>query len=121
MVDSSHCARCVHVRHGVAPDPLAGVRLVSKKVLELRAKWQQELETRASFEQERLLAGEPFDFEPYAFPYCHLLSTDEAIDPVTGNQRRLYVLCAAANPNGDCEKFQPQDPACQDPTRQDSV
>lgn len=103
------CSSCTHRREGVPPDPLMGVRLVSQKVLELRAKWQQELQTRATFEQERLLAGDAFDYEPYAYPYCSRFSRIEDSGSKTG--RSLYVLCAAANPNGDCEHFQPNEPA----------
>lgn len=99
------CADCVHMREGVPPDPMEGIRLVSKKVLELRARWQQELESRAMFEQERLLAGDPFDFEPYAFPFCAFFSKDKVTDPVSGKEHALYVLCAAANPDGECAEF----------------
>jgi hypothetical protein len=111
MPDERHCSKCVHIRYGAPPDPLAGIRLVSKKVLELKARWQKELETRATFEQERMLAGEPFDFEPYAFPYCDLYSKEKAVDPITSKERVLYVLCATANPKGDCRDFLASEPS----------
>lgn len=107
-VAEPQCSNCTHRREGVPPDPLMGVRLVSQKVLELRAKWQQELQTRATFEQERLLAGDPFDYEPYAYPYCAHFSRIEGSGSNGG--RSLYILCAAANPNDDCEHFQASEP-----------
>ena len=105
MSNDIHCANCVHMREGVPPDPMEGIRLVSKKVLELRARWQQELESRAMFEQERLLAGDAFDFEPYAFPFCEFYSKEKVVDPVSGKEHSLFVLCASANANSDCAEF----------------
>lgn len=100
------CSRCTHIRQGEPANPLEGVRLVSQKVLELRARWQQELATRATYEEQRLLAGEPFDFEPIAFPYCAHDSRRAVEDAVSGAKQRLFVLCSVANPHGRCEDFE---------------
>lgn len=93
------------MREGAPPDPMDGIRLISKKTLDLRARWQREREARAMLEQERLLAGDAFDFEPWAFPYCAFYSDDTVVDPVSGKAHALYVLCAAANADGGCEQF----------------
>lgn len=105
-----HCAGCVHIRHGEPADPLEGIRLVSRKVLELRAKWQQELATRATFEEQRMLSGEPFDFEPVAFPYCAHYSQRAVVDPVSGRAHDVFVLCVVANPHGDCADWKGEEP-----------
>ncbi|MEQ9503301.1 MAG: hypothetical protein RIT81_40950 [Deltaproteobacteria bacterium] len=100
-----HCANCHHIRFGEPANPLEGIRLVSQKVLELRAKWQQELATRATYEEQRMLSGEPFDFEPIAFPYCAHDSERDILDPNSGAKHDLFVLCSAKNPHGNCEDF----------------
>ena len=98
------CDGCRHCRLATPPDPLAGIRLISKKMIELRTKWQQELANRAQIEEQRFDAGLPFDFEPWAYPYCAHYSQVES----QTNVDRIWVLCSAANPNGQCEQFSPR-------------
>jgi hypothetical protein len=104
------CDDCVHIRHGRAPDPLAGIRLVSKKILELRARWQQELATRATFEEQRLVGGHAFDFEPIAYPYCARFSTPEPGQQEPARRFTVFEPCARANPRGECAAFQARAP-----------
>ena len=99
------CADCVHIRHGRAADPLSGIRLVSKKILELRARWQQELSTRATFEEQRLVGGHAFDFEPIAYPYCAHFSVPDPTASDTTPRFTVYEICARANPRGECAAF----------------
>jgi hypothetical protein len=98
------CDGCRHYRLVTPPDPLAGIRLVSKKMIELRTKWQQELANRAQIEEQRFDAGLPFDFEPWAYPYCAHYSEIES----QANGDSIWVLCAAANPNESCTRFPPE-------------
>jgi hypothetical protein len=104
---SSVCASCVHYRLQEPPDPFAGIRLASSKMLELRNKWQQELATQASLEEQRYLTGQTFDFEPIAFPWCrhHSERSSAALDPVSGRRHTAYVLCVQQNPEGGCSDF----------------
>jgi hypothetical protein len=95
------CESCIHYRLTTPPDPLQGIRLVSKKMIELRTKWQQELANRAQLEEQRLDAGLPFDFEPWAYPYCAHYSEVES----QTNGDPTWVLCAVANPNDECDEF----------------
>jgi hypothetical protein len=96
------CSSCTHFRLARPPNPLQGIRLVSSKALELRAKWQQELASRALLEQQRFEAGLPFDFEPLAYPYCAHFSRVEK------TKEQDFVLCAAANVHDDCAAFEPR-------------
>jgi hypothetical protein len=103
----SVCERCVFHRLTPTPDPLDGVRLASTKLIELRARWHQELAERATAEDRRFVSGEAFDFPPISYPWCeHFSSEAEVPDPVTGRIAKLYVTCAQANPDGRCESFQ---------------
>lgn len=97
------CKACVHYRVATPPNPLAGIRLVSKKTIELRTKWQHELAQRAEAERQRLDAGLAFDFEPWSLPYCAHYSAAES----QRNGMPTWVLCATANPRGECERFTP--------------
>lgn len=66
MPSEKRCDTCVHYREPSPPDPFAEVRLVSKKVLELRSKWRQEMVSRARLEYQKLISGETFQYEPLA-------------------------------------------------------
>jgi hypothetical protein len=93
------CKECNHYRMATPPNPLDTVKLSSPKAIELQTKWQQELANRALAEQQRFEHGRPFDFEPWAYSYCSYFSEIESATA----RRRLWVLCAHANPDDTCE------------------
>jgi hypothetical protein len=85
----------------VAPgDPLAGWRIVSPKVYELRSKWEQHLAQRALFERQRFDAGQAFNYEPQMYPYCDHFTRRSGAQP--DGTPLQYVLCDQQNPDQDC-------------------
>ena len=104
MADGRTCESCTYYRPGNPPDPFAGVKLVSKKTLELRSKWRQEMIARARVESQQLRSGEPFDYEPFAVPWCEHYSR-----PPEGaaDGPRVYVPCQRQNPDADCGEHKP--------------
>jgi len=96
------CSTCTHYRLEEPPDPFVGLRLVSPKILELRTRWQRELASQAELEEQVYLSGQGFDFKPVAYPWCNKYSDVYARDPISGAERRLFVLCVERNPDGAC-------------------
>jgi hypothetical protein len=98
------CDRCVHFQFANPPDPFTGIKLASKKVVELRSKWRQEMVSRARLEYQKLISGEPFNYEPIALAWCRHFSK-AADDPDSAVSQRLFVPCDRQNPSDDCEQF----------------
>jgi hypothetical protein len=97
------CRLCAHYRRAEAIDPLAGWRVLSSKIFELRSKWEKHLAERAMWEQRRFEAALPFDFEPQAYPYCFHFTKAAGVGP-SGKPVR-YELCADNNPTDQCTSF----------------
>jgi len=95
------CRECTYFRKAKPPDPLAGWRVLSSKIFELRTKWEKHLDERAMWEQQRFEASLPFDFEPLAYAYCGKFSKPHDTQP-------SYSLCAQLNPDNNCSSFQPK-------------
>src|ERR1017187_1272196 len=105
MTDVAICKICVHYRPPNPPDPFVGLRLFSKKTVELRSKWRQEMVTRARAEYQKLESGEPFAYEPFAVAWCdHYSRPPEG----SGDDARVFVPCSRQNPNDDCPDYRPQ-------------
>ena|ERR1700693_1522345 len=96
------CLNCVHYRMSDPPNPLAGVRLTSAKMLELRTRFQKELSELAMGEQEAKETKQPLDHQPVAYPYCRHYSLEES----GGEPLTAWVLCEVANPNDECSHFE---------------
>jgi hypothetical protein len=97
------CEACIHYRKAKPADPLAGWRVLSSKIFELRSKWEKHLAERAMWEQQRFESALPFDFEPIAYAYCALY-TGKSGAGATGAPLR-YELCADKNADNDCKEF----------------
>ena len=95
------CDECAHFRLATPPNPLAGITHVSPKLIKLHTEWQRELANRALAEQQRLQLNTPFDFEPWAYPYCAHFSGTES----EAAGQKVYVLCEQANAEHDCQMF----------------
>lgn len=99
------CEACTHFRKAKPGDPLAGWRVQSPKIFELRSRWEKHLAERALFEQQRFEANLAFDFEPQAYPYCAHYSKEYG---TTSAGRPLqFILCDRQNPDKDCPDFVP--------------
>ena len=97
------CIKCIYLRRGNPLDPLEGIRLLSSKVLELRAKWHQEIEKRSFNEEQMIDQNAEFNFEPITTPYCLRFSR---LDPAPGEEP-VYQLCYYANRDNTCKDFTP--------------
>jgi len=97
------CSACTHLRKAKPVDPLAGWRVLSSKIFELRSKWEKHLDERAMWEQQRFESGLPFDFEPQAYAYCEFFTSQSGLGPA-GTPAR-YELCADKNRDNDCKEF----------------
>jgi hypothetical protein len=106
MADVRRCDGCAHYRLPNPVDPFRGIELVSKKVLELRSKWRQEMVSRARLEYQKLISGEPFQYEPIALAWCgHYSEQVDDLDDAVGT--RVFVPCDRQNPNDDCPQYSP--------------
>lgn len=130
-LDSLHlCIRCKHHRDRSKAILFGAAELQSPGVLKARTEWDQQQRQRAQQEQQRLASGIPFDYEPHHFAWCAAYTQTDlarrarkgdeealralleqgmgAINPVTGEISLIYVLCAQANPTGNCERYEPE-------------
>jgi hypothetical protein len=94
------------MRQHVQVQPFRVDLLGYPKILEAKVKWDKEQRDLAQLEYQRFLAGAEFDFEPQHYPWCEKLTRMEnrsIMDPVTGKRSPVYILCARANEQGNCQ------------------
>ena len=94
------CDACVHFREPKPVEPFRDIRLASKKMMELRTKWREELVQRARLEHQRLLSGDLFFYEPVALAWCGHYSR------ITDDERS-FVPCDRQNSDDNCPGFEP--------------
>ncbi len=106
-----YCRDCVHRRRSERINPFAGTRSWTPELLKAKEQWDHEGQELAYIEQDRLKSGEDFDFEPLYFDWCAMWTEKEGrkkVDPVTGEESRIYEMCARRNANRDCLYFCPR-------------
>lgn len=124
------CRFCVHYRMRPNMTLFSAGDLAAPGVLKARNQWDQQRTQRAFQEEQRLLNGQPFDYEPHHYPWCDRFTRHELVEkaragdegalrqlieeggaslnPVTGDITPLYILCAWMNEHEDCESFAPR-------------
>lgn len=104
------CTKCKHFREKAIANPYCSIFDVwTPEILEAKTKWDQEQNEIAIVEQQRFEVGEPFDYEPNYYPWCSAWTEKDAqkvIDPVTGAQTPIFVICARANADGRCKLYE---------------
>jgi len=103
------CGRCRHFREKIIANPFSNrLDVWTPEILEAKTKWEEQQREIAIVEEQRYLAGEPFDYEPNYYPWCAAWTEREpvSIDPITGETTPLYVLCAHANQDGKCKLYE---------------
>ncbi|MDR4501172.1 MAG: hypothetical protein MRJ96_06950 [Nitrospirales bacterium] len=108
-MDIAICRNCRHFRERTPVKPFRHNDYHTPEILEEVVKWEEEQNKKALLEQQRFDREEEFDYEPINYPWCARWTTKEnrrAIDPISGEKRRIYILCARANANGDCTLFE---------------
>jgi hypothetical protein len=103
------CSQCRHYRQRKPIQAVASRHLSTPGALEAKLAWDNEQRELAALEAQRFAARQDFDFEPVSFPWCDewtRQSGGETIDPVSGEMRKIYVLCAQGNADGQCKYFE---------------
>ncbi len=109
MSEIAICAHCRHMRQKQIADPFSNrLDVWTPDILEAKTKWEEQQREVAIVEEQRYLAGEEFDYEPNNYPWCAAWTEvgKSWIDPVTGERSKFFVLCAHANPDGTCERYE---------------
>lgn len=124
------CKTCVNYRLKPGVELFDDEDLQSPGTLASQNKWDEEQRQRAKEEMQRMQARHPFEYEPNHYAWCAAYTIDEKLvadaqagdqsalqqvmtqggatmDPVSGDLRRLYILCQWKNPDGKCERYEP--------------
>lgn len=103
------CVRCNHYRLKPNHSPFTRIELSTPGTLEAKLEWDRDQQRIADLERQCFDANGDFDFEPVSYAWCERLTEHAgrfSVDPVSGVQRRLYVLCARANYDGRCPQYE---------------
>jgi hypothetical protein len=83
------CKRCVHYCLRPRPALFQPSELQSAAVLKAQLEWDQEDQQRKRLEQQRYEAGQPFSYEPHAYPWCKAATPfDVRLQPIVDEARR---------------------------------
>ena len=124
------CTACTHYRMKPHITLFDSTDLQSPGALTAQTKWDDEQRQRANDEQQLFVDRQPFESEPHHYAWCAAYSMVDEVEraragdetakaalmksdgvvfnPVTGEMSPLYILCAWMNPDGRCERYEPQ-------------
>ncbi len=127
------CSACIHQQVPKRPQPFAAHAVMSAGTTDSVNNFLEDEFNKRKIEEQRVAEGYPLDYKPRFFPWCRKLTLSAArvqaiqqalhngtdggaheaheagrivIDYANGNVLPVYVICARANPNGDCDQFE---------------
>ena len=123
------CKTCVNYRLKPGVELFDGDDLQTPGTLAAQNKWDEERRQRAKEEMQRMQARHAFEYEPNHYAWCAAFTIGEELvakaqagdeaalqqvmtaggatmDPVSGELKRLYILCQWKNPDGRCEQYE---------------
>lgn len=102
------CYQCIHKRVSKPIDPFSGITIWTPELMARKIKWDEEQRDLILKEKMQYDTNPEsyFNYEPISLPWCAYWTDEEGgseFDPVSGETRKLYVLCGKAYKN--CTKF----------------
>jgi hypothetical protein len=102
------CINCEYHNKRVEAILFAPGDLHHAALLKTSLEREQQLKQREQEEMRRVEAGIEFDYEPHGYAWCSYFTQQakqmgrRVLNPVTGEERQIYVLCVTQNGDGQC-------------------
>ncbi len=104
-----YCENCLYRVPPNRPQPYSPALSSNPEVLQLWAKWEQELQETERAERERFRLGLPFMFEPRFYSWCKWWTDAGGANYLKdqfGKPMVVHELTARCNAKHDCPHFQ---------------